>query len=450
MQLMSCAAVALAVACSCAVAHADGTILFTRPVNSVHNGTLMPTGAGLFVINDTGSGFQQLTPLTANAYYAPSGAYASGAYAASGYWLTKNFSPDGQYIQYFAGKSSDPTQQGPYPGKYYVMDLKNHTSRPLFSDADDNAAPGHGFLAWGPAASNEIAFANSANEVTTSPPCVYLMHTDGSHEHLLWCAPADEKTPQGAVPTLAVDSIRWAGNGKALLAYVSYQPMSLAMPRQKTTTDPVGGTAYEGVYEIDVQTGTAKEVATNAPDPAVGDLSYDGSVVLYQQYGFSGCGNTNPEDSTGVSLCVKNLHTGKVTTLFENNLGQWDLNGAGGWWATYWYSQALLSPDGSNVAVTMENAQGTEADLYVVRSDDTNITQLTVPAANTPAGSEIAWLPAAWSPNGKQLLVNRITAPAANSKNQTTPSEVHVIALSNGRDWRITNGFAVDWLKPSS
>lgn len=36
----------------------------------------------------------------------------------------------------------------------------------------------------------------------------------------------------------------------------------------------------------------------------------------------------------------------------------------------------------------------------------------------------------------------------ASSADQTLPSEVQFIALSDGKDWRVSDGYAIDWIKP--
>ncbi|GAB2570051.1 hypothetical protein ISP15_02715 [Dyella jejuensis] len=449
MRSISYVALALAMALPCAAAYADnGTILFTRAVNGSYNGVSTQVGAGLFLIHDNGTSFRQLTPLIANSYYLPSGVayYQEGPAIGTGTWLTKNFSPDGQYIQYFAGHSSNPAPGGPYPGKYYVADLLTGATHPLFTGTNDNDPPGYGYLAWGPAGSNDIAYTNSTSEIPTSPPCVKLMHPDGSDQHTLWCAPATITIVQGSVPTLAVSQIRWAGNGKSLLAYVSYQPVPLAVPKKPATTPAVGGTGFVALYAVNVQTGAATLVAPDVPDPAFGDISYDGNVVLYQQQDLFHCGDDDLE-STGQSLCVKNLTTGKVTSVFPQE--QWYIQGDGVWWGQHWYPQALLSPDGSKVAVTMEaqDSPVAQGDLYIVNTDGSGVSrQLTTRPASAPASEGLAWIPVAWSPDGHQLLVNNVSLTGSGQK-PSKSSEVHIIALSNGKDWDVTHGYAVDWLK---
>lgn len=456
MRYVSFVAIALSMAFSCATASAavdadSGTILFTRPVTGTYNGAPSVVGSGLFLIHDNGTGFRQLTPMAAGSYYFPSGvAYdGSGPSIHSGTWLTRNFSPNGRYIQYFEAHLANPVASGPYPGKYDVKDLHTGATSALFRGANDNNPPGYGYLAWGPAGSNEIAYTNSTSELTTSTPCVGLMHPDGSDAHTLWCAPATISLPQGSVPSLAVSQIRWSGNGKRLLAYVSYQPVPLALPKRSDTAPTVGGSGFAALFVVNVQTGASRMVAPDvADDPALGDISYNGNVVLYQQPDLYSCGDINPE-SQGLSLCAMNLTTGAVTTLLPAN--DWYLQGTDLWYSPWFYPTARLSPDGSKAAVTMvgQNATVFQADLYILNTDGSGISRaLTSRPANTPAGNEIAWIPVAWSPDGRQLLVNHLTTTSSGTFQQAmTSSEVHVFAVSNARDWRVTSGYAVDWLK---
>lgn len=432
-------------------AQADiGTILFSRPVNGVYDGTTMTVGAGLFTIADNGQHLQRLTPFKAGTYDMPGGvSYRTNTYQAAlatGFYLGKNFSPDGLSIQYFSGQSSDPASGGPYAGKYYTMNLQTGMARPLFVGDNDNAALGVGYLAWGPAGSNQIAYTNSSSEIPVSRPCVYLVNPDGSHQRLLWCAPAEQQTPQGPRPNLAVGALRWAGNGKTLLAYVSWAPLGLAAVKKAAVSPPAGGTNYASIYQINVQSGQAVEVASNVYDPQSGDVSYDGTKILYQQWDYAQCGDTNPE-ADGVSLCVKDMTTGKVTDLLPPTV--WNDRGSyfDSWWSNYWYTELLISPDGSTVAATMLTDDGKEGALYTIHADGTHLEQITPESKTTQGTVQIAWIPVAWSPGGAQLLVNKTMTPVGGA-NQTRPTEVHIIALSSHRDWRVTDGYAVDWLKP--
>jgi hypothetical protein len=462
-------------ACSYASAYANGTILLTRPVNGASNGVTAPTGSGLFTVNDSGGRLRQVTPLTPGFYDAPSWVAFQSGTTGVGYWLTKNLSPDGQSVLYFQNPSTDPAD-GPYSGKYYVKNLGTGAIQPLFAGSNDNAAPGYGYLARDPVDGNTIAYANSTSEYPVASPCVYLMHADGSDQHVLWCAPADIVLPDSSSTPRAVGSLRWSGNGQKLLAFVSYAPPSLddaprnnalsprmqsllrskaalqsrmAVRRAAAAGGPVeGGTGYGALFVIDVPTGTAVEVGANMVDPSSSDISYDGSKVIYQQYDYAQCGDEDAE-ALGASLCFKDLATGTVTDLFPPTI--WNDWGSGlgavvNWWAPDWYPQLLLSPDGSQAAFTMQTTGGNEADLYTIRTDGTYLHRLTTSNPN-PTSIYTAWTPVAWSPDGARILANRAMAPVAGSADQTWPSEVHIVTVGNGHDKFVTNGYAVDWLE---
>jgi hypothetical protein len=465
MRFISSATVALAMACTCASVYANGTILLTRPVNAVSNGTLAPVGTGLFTVNDHGENLQQITPFVAGSYYMPSWVAFENYKTGVDYWLTKNFSPDGKSALYFQNPSADPAD-GPYSGKYYVKNLRTGTTRPLFAGSNDNAAPGYGYLAWDPADGNTIAYTNSTSEYPVAPACVNLMHADGSDQHVLWCAPATIDLPDyPGWPLLAVESIRWSGNGQKLMVFASYEPPPLgAVPKKPGTTalrsvfmrprpsaiskaaaasGPVEGADYgwSALFVVDVKTGTGVKVAANLIDPPSADISYDGTKVIYQQYDYAQCGDEDQE-ALGASLCFNDLTTGTVTDLFQptvwSNYGDYY-----GWWNSYWYPEILLSPDGSQAVFTMQSTTGNEADLYTIRTDATNFRQLTVNP--NPPTVYTGWTPVAWSPDGTRVLANRCTAPVAGSTDQTWPCEVHIVNASNGDDTSVTSGYAVDW-----
>lgn len=477
MRFVTCSAVALAMACSCASVYADGTILLTRAANGVVNGTLAPVGSGLFSVNDGGGRLRQLTPFVPSSYYMPSWLAYVHYNTGVGWWLTKNFSPDGQSILYFQNPSSNPSD-GQYSGKYYVENLNTGSIQPLFAGSNDIAAPGVGYLARDPADGNTIAYTNSTSEYPIAPPCVYLMHADGSNQHILWCAPSTIQVPDAEYPsqTLAAESLRWSGNGQKLMVYVSYPPpalgdvikhsaqspyqarsSALALMRHQAATQlaattatsgPVeGGTGWSALFVIDVASGTAVQVALNMFDPPSGDISYDGTKLVYEQYDYAQCGDEDQE-ALGTSLCFNDMTTGTVTDLFPPTVWS-DRGGEDGandnWWAPNWYREILLSPDASQVAFTLLTTGTNEADLYTIRTDGTNQRQLTAP--NPGATTYTAWTPVAWSPDGTRILVNRAMEPVAGSLDQTWPSEVHIVNASSGTDKLVTYGYAVDWFE---
>lgn len=432
MRSLSCLAITLWLACSCMAIHA-GTILLRRDINTTYNGTLMPTGSGLFTIDDDGSNLQQLTPLKSGTWYVPSGV----SYTAPGHWLTRNFSPDGRNIFYFAGQATYPSDGGPSSGKYYSMNLRTGATQPLFDGNNDDHPPGVGALAWGPQGSDLIAYANSINGNPVKPACIDVMKPDGGDKHRLWCAPANVNTLHGAAPTLAVETLRWAGNGKKLLAFVAYQP-----PGAPDYAN------YLAAFLIDVQAGTAVEAADNIPF-GVGDLSYDGSKIIYQQWYEYQCGEEDPAAVSGVSLCVKDMRTGKVTSVLPPAAWyQWAMDGL--WWRSYWFDDVLLSPDGSQVAFMMKTTASFDADLYVINTDGKNLRQLTAQNPIPPKGfHNVDWLPTAWSRDGTQILVNRSVEPSPYSTTDATwASEVHIADVNTGRDKLVTHGFAVSWYQP--
>lgn len=440
MRSVSCVAIALTMACACAAVHAATKILFARPVNQTINGSLVTVGEGMFVVHESGSHLRPITPYEAGSYYIPSGISFYTGYDSS-FWLSKNFSPDGHRILYFAGQSSTPNDAGPYAGKYYTMDLHTGQSQPLFAGDNDNAAPGYAFLAWGPASSDQIAYTTPIGGEPVSPACVYLMNKDGSNQRSLWCAPAEEDTPQGPQPTRGIEAIRWAGNGQSLLAYVAYKPEPVA---DTTVSRPIGW-SYSALYQVDVQTGMGILVADNLYDPPVGDVSYDGTKVLFQRWDLFTCDDDNPE-SFGASLCMKDMTTGVVTSLFKST--EWNFWSAYvNWWSRYWDSRMLLSPDGSQAAFTMQPTPG-EADLYVINTDGTNIRRLSTWDPNGPNNTNVAWIPVAWSPDGTKILANRGSAPTTVT-DTTVHNEVHVFDVSTGKDKFVTDGQALDWyVKP--
>jgi hypothetical protein len=314
------------------------------------------------------------------------------------------------------------------------MNLRTGATHPLFDGNNDDHAPGVGALAWGPQGSDLIAYANSINGNPVTPACVYVMKPDGGDKHRLWCAPAHVSTPNGAASTQAVETLRWAGNGKTLLAFVTYLP-----PGAPTYYN------YLAAFLIDVQAGTAVEAADNIPFE-VGDLSYDGSKIIFQQYA---CGVEDPLALDGISLCVKDMRSGKITSLLPAD-AWYKWGRIVSWSRSYWFDDLLLSPDGSQAAFMMQTTASFDSDLYVINTDGKNLRQLTTQNPIPPADFHyVDWLPTAWSPDGTQILVNRSVEPSPYSTTDATwPSEVHIVNVNTGRDRLVTHGFAVSWYRP--
>ena len=467
MRFIFCATAALAMTCSCAFAYADGTILLTRSVDAVSNGVPYSVGSGLFSVDDHGGHLRRLTPFTRGWYYMPSWLASLNISTGDGWWLTTNLSPNGQSLLYFKNPSSDPSA-GLFSGKYYVKNLRTGSIQPLFPGSDDIAAPGYGYLAMNPVNGNLIAFANSTSEYPVSAPCVYQMHVDGSKQRVLWCAPAILPMPGASSPVYsqAIGSLRWSGNGRKLMVYVSYTPPSVdvakkhtqdtqhtpssmsALMRHTATNPPSvrptpadrpveGGTGFAALFIVDVATRTAVEIGTNMFDPALGDISYDGSKVVYEQYDDSRCGDEKTVYNVGTSLCFKDLITGKVTDLLPPTM--WSTWGGRvgpiNWWSQTWYPQVRLSPDSSQVVFTLQTTGGNEADLYTVRTDGTHLHQLT--RNPNPPTTYTAWTAVKWSSDGTRILANRTTLS----------SEIHFITVNDGDDKFVTNGYAVQWLE---
>jgi hypothetical protein len=434
-------------------------------------------GSGLFTVNDQGGHLRQLTPFVAGSYYMPSWLAFVNYTIGEGWWLTTNLSPDAKSVLYFQNPSSDPAD-GPYSGKYYVKNLSTGSIQPLFAGSNDIAAPGYGSVSRDPADGNTIAFTNSTSEYPVASPCVYLMNADGSNQRVLWCAPATIDVPNAESPvySLAMSALRWSGNGQKLMAYVSYMPPPLGLVPKKGTQDPYhanasmfalmqrkaatrlaatpaatgpieGGTGWSALFIIDVASGTAVEVGGNMFDPPSGDISYDGTKVVYEQYDYSQCGDENTE-ALGASLCFKDLTTGTVTDLLPPTMwSDWgsEVGVNNNWWAPNWYRQILLSPDASQVVFTLQTTGGNEADLYTVRTDGTYLHQVT--RNPNPPSIYTAWTAVGWSPDGTRILANRTTEPVSGSSDQTWPSEIHFVTVSNGNDKLVTNGYAVQWIE---
>lgn len=307
-------------------------------------------------------------------------------------------------------------------GKYYVMDPLG-VSAPLFPGENDVAAPGYGYLTWQPSG-NEIAYANSAvDQPAAGQACVNLVHPDGSDARPLWCAPSSYTGPQ------YISAIRWAGNGKSLVAYVNWSP------------DPYS--PQTDLYEINASTGAGTLVATGIPDlpsyRGIADVSYDGTKVIYQEYG----GDQPSEDcldnnygGPGATYCLRDMTTGQATLVSV---------------PLAYDSPLMLSPDGSELISTKGttlNNYATENDLFVSSiATGQVLRQLTYTPKTLPDDSSVGWKPVAWSSDGQRLLVNRVFIPAHSIVPSQT--EIYVINVSNGSMQYMGSGNAESWYQPS-
>jgi hypothetical protein len=429
MRVHACATAIAALLCSSTLTFAQapdaasdasaGRILFTRSTTTLYNGVLVVGGTALYTIDKDGSHLSQLTTVQQGNFDYP------GAESYTQTWLSKNFGPHGHRMLVFFGQSSIPQHDIPFTlsGKYFVVNDQGQQAVQLFPSfySNDLAPPGFGFLTWGPPSTNLIAYTNAAGQNTTSPSCIYLMNSDGSNPHALWCSPNYADPPQ------AVESLRWSGDGKSLLAYVGYQ-----LPVWPEAT------GYADLYEINVATGTGTLVAKQVTNSwygggATADISYDGSEVVYQQFS-PDCSNADAGGDPNYSLCAQNTTTGQTTLLQANT-------STGG--------QLLLSPDGSEVVISQYSTLSPfpEQDLYLVNTTTAALQQITRPPTNPPSGAYANWNGVAWSSDGSQLLANRNYW--SSSKVVIPSTDIYVVNVAKAVARHITSGTAYDWYQPN-
>lgn len=398
-------------------------ILVTRITTASSDGIGIVSGVGLAQFNGMNRSAEQLTVLQSGHFYLPgaeSDIDITGLQYSSPPWLARNYSPSGERLLYFSSRAVVPTDQRFSVGKYYVMDSMR-VSRALFPGTNDLAAPGYGYLTWQPGG-DEIAYANSAvDQPAGTQACVELVHSDGRDAHPLWCAPASYTGPQ------YISAIEWAGNGKSLIAYVNWTVSS------NPATD---------LYQINVSTGAARLVATGIADPGsyrgTADVSYDGSKVIYEQFG----GDQPAEDchpavnfgGPEATLCLTDMKTGQTSIVPETTVGAYD-------------SPLRLSPDASELIGTGgfgESNDASEDDLFVFSVTSGKVLrQLTHMPKTLPDDSHVSWTPVAWSSDSRRILVNRSFTPAHSVA--PSQSDIYVINVTDGHAEHIGSGHAESW-----
>ncbi|WP_424681457.1 hypothetical protein [Frateuria sp. YIM B11624] len=402
-----------------------GTIILVRPLASTVNGHQQIIGSAIFSIHDDGSDLLQLTPYAEGVFNVPDAWPAP--FDALENWVGSAFSPGGHYSQFLqAYTGSGSTSNNPYvSGKYYVMDASGQQRLPLFHDGNDlpsgNNSPSYGYLTWGPAGTHLIAFSNSANGAPVNHACVGVIHPDGTGERKLWC-------PQGYYPQYnqAVESLRWSGDGRSLLAYVELTTPDSPFPHGSD------------LYRVDVATGAATlvqaNVTSNLHGPG-GDLSYDGHEIVFQT---NTPGSCTPDQQEQMVLCARNMLTGQQVALVDPS-GALIL--AGG--------QLLLTPGGSQAIVNTIDRYSSTEELYVINTDGTGLRQLTQPCVPLDPNGNIVvtWAAVRLSPDGQQLLANCYVQQE--TPYVRLPTQMYVINLADGSARYVADGAAYDWHVPT-
>ncbi len=164
------------------------------------------------------------------------------------------------------------------------------------------------------------------------------------------------------------------------------------------------------------------------------DLSYDGTKVVYEPYART-CNDVDAGDSPDPITCVRDAVTGQVTMLLPYGP----------------LSELLMSPDGTEVALTQESfaTPFAETDVYVINSDGSNLHPVTHAFSTTQAKHAIGWQPVAWSSDGTKLLTNRTDNPNLWG---TLPSvEIYVVDVrkTHAKPEYVAEGIAYDWYQPN-
>jgi hypothetical protein len=400
-----------------------GTVLFSRTMNGTVDGFTAPVSSAIFSINDDGTHERQFTPYTQGVFNIPSvGAYDDLAPGNEGLWLTNAFNPKGTYSVYLEAHSTLPHYNDtPYHGKYYIVNAYGVRTPPMFFGTDDlenpNDGPSYGSVAWGPV-DDQIAYANASDaQPHKHPPCIHLMHSNGSDNHVLWCA--SKWYYRG------IEGIRWSGDGHSLLAYA-------------VRTDPTPNPEAD-IYVINTTTGatTLVEVNTYAPYTlgSVGDISYDGHEVIYGvTYDSHDPGPCNvASNATPIVWCAKNLLTGQTVALTDPSN------------AVRFGGRTLISPDGSQAFLTGATVAPTsDYELYAVKTDGSGIRKITSPCVTMKFGTTLSWVGVRVSPDGTRMLANCNVEQYPPAPVVYT-NKVMVVNLADGSARFVTNGTAYDW-----
>lgn len=403
-----------------------GTILFGRPLLEAGAFNDRPIGSAIYSIRDDGFGERQLTPLTEGVFNVPDDSLEP--YLTISTWHGNAFSPSGNYSLFLRvhadGEGGLPFQDG----KYFVMNAYGQRMPPLFPGGNDlqppKDGPSYGYVSWGPADANAIAYANSASNAPVHHACVRLMHPNGTGDHKLWCA--DDCPPYLS----SIQGIRWSGDGKSLLVSVLITDPRHPFPPHRGD-----------LYRIKVATGTATRIQTNIETPEIAgssDLSYDGHEAVYETNVPQACTSAVPDQ---IVVCAKNLVTGQRTALLDPDRA---LIFAG--------TQVLLTPDGSQVVMEGTDPSSKAAELYLVDTDGTRVRKLTQPCVPLdPAGSrEVIWEGVRLSPDGKRLLANCYVETFTPQTGTHGSSRIYIVNLVDGSARYITDGYAYDWHVPAT
>lgn len=391
-----------------------GTILFSRTIYGTVGGVGTPTSSAIFTIGDDGLHERTLTPYSTGTFNIPSVARDRGYN-----WLTNAFNPAGTWSIFLQAQERLPEGEPPnFHGKFYIVNSYGLRTPALFSGANDlqsaSVGPSYGSVSWGPAGNDQIAYAhNPDNLYGAHPACVSLMHSDGTHNHKLWCA--------STWYYCAIEAIRWSGDGSTLTAFA-------------VRTDRFANPEAD-LYAINTTTGAATLVEANIAAPYSGvnvsDISYDGHEVIYGVLAATNDpGPCHASDPNAAVWCAKNLITGKMVALVDPS-NVVELGGG---------SQPLISPDGTEAYLGSFGID--ESDIYAVKTDGSGVRQITTPCITLAPFDTSKWDVVRVSPDNTRILANCHTYTPATD---VAKDQIFVVNLTNGSTRFITDGDAYDW-----